>query len=320
MTDRTASPPPVRVQDLAHSYGEHRALDGISLELQAGEFFGLLGPNGSGKTTLFRILATLLTPRAGSALIFGHDVVRSPAAARALIGIVFQSPALDDLLTVEENLRHHARLQGVPRRQRKQRVAELLDGLGLNDRRNQRVGELSGGLKRRADLARGILHRPGLLLLDEPSGGLDPRARRDLWAHLEKVRQESGITVLVTTHIMEEGEFCDRLAIMDNGKVVDLDTPANLRAALGGTVVTIQAEEPESLAMAITNDMNIPATVLNGAIRIEHDDGHALVPRLAENLGARMTAITVQAPSLEDVFVHRTGHLFTDVPVTEAAS
>jgi ABC-2 type transport system ATP-binding protein len=320
MTDKTASAPPVRVQDLAHTYGEHRALDGISLELRPGEFFGLLGPNGSGKTTLFRILATLLTPSAGSALIFGNDVVQSPAAARSRIGIVFQSPALDDMLTVEENLRHHARLQGVPRRERNLRVAELLDGLGLTDRRNQRVGQLSGGLKRRADLARGILHRPSLLLLDEPSGGLDPRARRDLWKHLEKVRQESGLTVLVTTHIMEEGEFCDRLAIMDNGKVVDLDTPANLRAALGGTVVTIQAEEPDSLAAAITNDMNIPATVLNGAIRIEHADGHALVPRLAENLGARMTAITVQAPSLEDVFVHRTGHLFTDVPSTEASS
>ena len=320
MTDKTEQSAPVRIQDLVHTYGQHRALDGVSLELRPGEFFGLLGPNGSGKTTLFRILATLLTPQSGSAAIFGHDVVLSPAAARARIGIVFQSPALDDLLTVEENLRHHARLQGVPRRQRKQRVAELLDSLGLSDRRAQRVGELSGGLKRRADLARGILHRPGLLLLDEPSVGLDPRARRDLWKHLGELRQSSGLSVLVTTHIMEEGEFCDRLAIMDNGKVVDLDTPANLRAALGGTVVTIQAEEPESLATAIADDLHIPAIVLDGAVRIEHPDGHSLVPRLAATLGSRMTAITVQAPSLEDVFVHRTGHRFTETSSTEATS
>lgn len=303
---------PVQVRELVHTYGKHRALDGVSFQMSPGEFFGLLGPNGSGKTTIFRILSTLLTPAAGQASVFGHDVATHPDAVRSRIGIVFQAPALDDMLTVEENLRHHARLQGIPRRQRSQRVTELLASLGLSDRRRQRVGQLSGGLKRRADLARGILHRPGLLLLDEPSAGLDPRARRDLWRYLDKLRGETGLSVLVTTHIMEEGEFCDRLAILDEGRLVALDTPANLRAAMDGTIVTIRADKPGDLARAINDRMKIDAQVLDGAVRIEHADGHALVPRLASAFASQMAAITVQAPTLEDVFVKRTGHRFED--------
>jgi ABC-2 type transport system ATP-binding protein len=303
---------PVQVRELVHAYGEHRALDRVSFQVSPGEFFGLLGPNGSGKTTLFRILSTLLAPASGQASIFGYDVAAQPDAVRSRIGIVFQSPALDDMLTVEENLRHHARLQGVPRRQRSQRVTELLTSLGLSDRRRQRVGQLSGGLKRRADLARGILHRPGLLLLDEPSAGLDPRARRDLWRTLDKLRGETGLAVMVTTHIMEEGEFCDRLAILDEGRLVAMDTPANLRAAVEGTIVTIRADKPDDLARAIGEQMKIDARVLDGAVRIEHADGHALVPRLASAFASRMAAITVQIPTLEDVFVQRTGHRFED--------
>jgi len=312
-------PAPVRVRDLVHAYGERRALAGVSFQLSPGEFFGLLGPNGSGKTTLFRILSTLLPPAAGQASIFGHDVATEAAAVRARIGIVFQSPALDDMLTVEENLRHHARLQGVARRERGRRVAELLASLGLTERRRQRVGQLSGGLKRRADLARGILHRPGLLLLDEPSTGLDPRARRDLWRTLDKLRKETGLAVMITTHIMEEGELCDRLAILDEGRLVALDTPGNLRAAVAGTIVTIRAEHPEELAAAIREEMKIDARVLDGVVRIEHPDGHGLVPRLAAAFAARMAAVTVQAPTLEDVFVQRTGHRFDDEPAAGAS-
>lgn len=307
-----AADAPVQVQDLVHTYGEYRALDRVSFQVAPGEFFGLLGPNGSGKTTLFRILSTLLSPASGHASVFGYDVATQPDAVRARIGIVFQSPALDDMLTVEENLRHHARLQGVPRRLRAQRVTELLTSLGLSDRRRQRVGQLSGGLKRRADLARGILHRPSLLLLDEPSSGLDPRARRDLWDYLDKLRDETGLAVLVTTHYMEEGEFCDRLAILDEGRLVALDTPANLRAAVDGTIVTIRSDQPDDLARAISAQMKLDARVLDGAVRIEHADGHGLVPRLAAAFASQMVAITVQAPTLEDVFVKRTGHRFQD--------
>jgi ABC-2 type transport system ATP-binding protein len=303
----------VSVRSLGHAYGERTALDQVSFTVQPGEFFGLLGPNGSGKTTLFRILATLAAPATGEARIFGHDVSREPDAVRARLGIVFQSPALDGQLTVMENLRHHARLQGLPRAGRTQRIDELLSSLGLQERRRERVATLSGGLKRRVDLARGLLHRPGLLLLDEPTNGLDPTARRDLWRHLERLRQESGLTLVVTTHLMDEGERCDRLAILDGGRLVALDTPSALRAEVGGTVITLRGGlEPAALARRLSERLGLAAQVMDGGVRLEHPDGHALVPRLAAAVPEGLAAITVQAPTLEDVFVHRTGHRFEE--------
>jgi ABC-2 type transport system ATP-binding protein len=280
--------------------------------VEPGEPFALLGPNGSGKTTLFRILATLVRPSAGQARVFGFPVNDRPDAVRSRIGVVFQSPALDDQLTVAENLRHHARLYGLTGRRRRQRVAEVLEGFGLAGRAGDRVGTLSGGLKRQADLARGLLHQPRLLVLDEPTAGLDPIARRDLWSHLEELRRSTQMTILITTHLMDEAERCHRVAILDHGRLVGLDTPAALRQEIGGTVVTIHADRPEDLCGDLGERLQIEAAVLDGAIRIEHPDGHALVARLASAFPERVSSITVQTPTLEDVFVHRTGHRFAD--------
>jgi ABC-2 type transport system ATP-binding protein len=307
-----SSPPPVSVQSLTHAYGERRALDDVTFQVEPGEIFALLGPNGSGKTTLFRILATLIRPSAGQARVFGLPVDHRPDAVRSRIGVVFQSPALDDHLTVAENLRHHARLYGLTSRRRRERVAEVLSSFGLAARAGDRVGTLSGGLKRQADLARGLLHQPGLLLLDEPTAGLDPIARRELWSHLQDLRRSTQMTILVTTHLMDEAERCHRVAILDQGRLVGLDTPAALREEVGGTVVTVHADRPEALCRDLGERLQVEAAVVDGAVRIEHHEGHALVPRLASAFPERLSSITVQAPTLEDVFVHRTGHGFAD--------
>jgi ABC-2 type transport system ATP-binding protein len=309
-----STPPPLAVRDLVHAYGDRRALNGVSFQVQKGEMFALLGPNGSGKTTLFRIVATLVRPRSGEAAVFGARVDEQPAAVRSRMGIVFQSAALDAHLTIVENLRHHARLYGLSGRRRRRRVDAVLAAFGLEDRASHRVGTLSGGLKRRADLARGLLHEPQLLILDEPSSGLDPGARRDFWTHLEKLRRRLEMTILVTTHLMDEAERCNRVGILDHGRLVGLDTPAVLRREIGGTVVTVQAERPEELSREVAERFQVSVTVVDGALHIEHSDGHGLVPRLASAFSARIASITVQTPTLEDVFVHRTGHGFEDEP------
>ena len=303
---------PVTVRDLEVRYRQRAALSGLSFEVERGELFGLLGPNGSGKSTLFRVLATLLPPSGGEARVWDMDVVEEAAAIRRRLGVVFQSAALDDMLTVRENLVHQGRLHGLRGRRLRERIGHLLERFRLTDRRDDRVGTLSGGLRRRVDLARGILHEPDLLLLDEPSTGLDPGARRDLWQELASLRQQAGLTILVTTHLMEEGERCDRVAILDEGLLVALAPPARLRAEIGGSVLIIQAEAPDTLRRQVEERLGLPARLVDGTVRIEHDTGHTLVPRLAEAFPERITSLTVQAPTLEDVFVHRTGHAFQD--------
>ena len=298
------------MEGLVHRYGQRRALDDVSFQVEAGETFGLLGPNGSGKTTLFRILSSLIPPVAGRALLFGFDVACQPAEVRRRIGVVFQSPALDGHLTVAENLHHHARLQGLTGARRRQRVDGSLAALGLGDRAGDAVKTLSGGLRRRVDLARGLLHDPGLLILDEPSTGLDPGARRDFWRHLDEIRQYRNLTTLLTSHLTEEGERCQRVAILDAGRLVALDAPAALRREVGGSVVTVRGKLPDVLAREIGNQFQVEATVLDGAVRIAHPEGATLVPRLASAFGERIASVTVQSPTLEDVFVQRTGHRF----------
>ncbi len=314
--------PPVLVDGLAHRYGSRQALAGITFQVEAGEIFGLLGPNGSGKTTLFRILSTLMPPGAGRALIFGFDVAAQPADVRRRIGVVFQSPALDGHLTVAENLRHHARLQGLGGAQRRQRVDEALAALGLAERADDAVKTLSGGLRRRVDLARGLLHDPSLLILDEPSTGLDPGARRQLWQHLDTVRGRRPLTILLTSHFMEEGDRCQRVAILDAGRLVALDTPAALRKTVGGSVVTVRGEEDgdggEALAAAIRERFQLETQVLDGSVRIAHPEGATLVPRLAAAFPGRLASVSVQSPTLEDVFIQRTGHGFHMASPAEA--
>ena len=236
----------IEVAALGHDYGSRRALDGVTFSVASGQIFGLLGPNGGGKTTLFRILSTLMAPTDGSARVLGLDTVKQSPEVRRKIGVVFQSPSLDGKLTASENLKHQGHLYGLVGAELEERRVKMLRRVGVEDRRNERVDRLSGGLRRRVELAKGMLHQPEVLLLDEPSTGLDPGARRDLWLYLKEIREQDGVTSLVTTHLMEEAERCDRVAILDHGKLVALGTPDELRAEIGGDVVTLGTADPEA--------------------------------------------------------------------------
>jgi len=292
-----------------HRYGERQALAGLDLSVSRGEIVALLGPNGSGKSTLFRILSTLIVPTAGEASVFGADVVREAPAARRRMGVVFQSPALDDQLTARENLRLHGRLHGLGGRGLEARTSTLLERMGVLDRAEERIGRLSGGLARRVDLARGVLHEPDLLLLDEPTSGLDPAARRDLWSLLEDLR-DRGLTLLLTTHLMDEAERCQRVIILDQGALVAAGSPAVLRSGIGGDVLTIGTDRPVEAAELLHRELGLTAAVLGDRLRLEHPGAAELVPRVAAALGARLQSLTLQPPTLEDVFLHRTGRAF----------
>jgi len=303
------------ISDLVKSFGERRALDGISLEVHRGELFCLLGPNGGGKSTLFRILATLSLPDSGAAKIAGHDVVSAAAEVRARLGVVFQSPSLDGKLTILENLRCGGALYGLTGTELESRITEATKALNLTDRLNDIVETLSGGLQRRAEIAKCLLIRPEVLLLDEPSTGLDPGARLDLWAALEKLRSEHGVTALCTTHLMEEAARADRVGIVSSGKLVALGTPDELTAAIGGDVISLGVSKEtgaDVLAKLITSKTGIPATVVEGEVRIEHVEAYALAARLAGEFPKEITSLRIARPSLEDVFIARTGRLFAD--------
>lgn len=305
-----SSPPALRIQSLSHAYGKHPALCDLSLEVPAGEFFALLGPNGSGKTTLFRILSTLIAPQSGTIKVFGDDLRNSPSAVRSHLGIVFQAPSVDKKLTVLENLRHRGRLYGLGGAELRSRCDALLTQLGLADRARDLVEKLSGGLRRRVELAGGMLHRPRLLLLDEPSTGLDPGARIDLWKYVSQVRQEEGITVVLTTHMLEEAEHAHRIGILDQGQLVALDTPDQLRGSVGGDTITIRCKEPESLAKMIQEKLECTAMVVGGRVRLEQPNGQQWVSRVMDEFGPSIESITLGKPTLEDVFIARTGHQF----------
>ncbi len=295
---------------LVHRYGERTALAGLDLEVAAGEIFALLGPNGGGKTTLFRLLSTLIPIQSGSARLLGYDVARQTAEVQRRIGVVFQAPSLDKKLTVAENLHHQGHLYGLSGGELRQRADEMLDRLRLADRRRDLVETLSGGLRRRVELAKGLLHRPRLLLLDEPSTGLDPGARSDLWDYLQQIRRDDGVTVVLTTHLLEEADKADRLAILNAGSLVALDTPDRLRASVGGDTLTIETDRPEELAAAIGERFDVPAAVVDGSVRLERPDGHQWVARLVEAFPGRLASIKLGKPTLEDVFIARTGHKF----------
>ena len=302
-------------RDLVKSYGDRRALDGISLEVRRGELFCLLGPNGGGKSTLFRILATLSLPDAGTADIGGHDVVTEAHAVRSRLGVVFQSPSLDGKLTILENLRCGGALYGLKGSELESRIAEAAKALNLTDRMGDIVETLSGGLQRRAEIAKCLLIRPEVLLLDEPSTGLDPGARIDLWAALESLRAEHGVTALCTTHLMEEAARADRVGIVSNGRLVALGTPSELTSAIGGDVISLGVAKltgADHLAEKITAQTGIPATVVEGEVRLEHHEPYALAARIATAFPTEITSLRIARPTLEDVFIARTGHLFAD--------
>ncbi len=320
-TAQHSGPAPIELHALTHQYGERRALDALSFAVGAREIFGLLGPNGSGKTTLFRILSTLMIPSGGHARIAGFDVARSPRDVRAAIGIVFQARSVDLKLTVEENLMHQGHLYGLQGKLLRRRIADVLERVHLADRAKDFVETLSGGMQRRVELAKGLIHSPSVLLLDEPSTGLDPGARRDLWLYLQTLRDEDGVSVLVTTHLMEEADHCDRLAILNAGQLVALGAPGELREAIGGDIVTFETATrtaAEQLAREIEARYRITPSVLGTSVRLEQREGHRFVAAVLEAFPGRIEGIRVQKPSLEDVFIQRTGHRFFEEQGAEA--
>ncbi len=295
---------------LAHRYGSRQALAGLDLTVARGEVFAVLGPNGGGKTTLFRLLSTLIPPQAGQARILGRDVRREQAAVRARIGVVFQAPSLDRKLTVAENINVQGSLYGLAGKELATRRDFLLDQFGLRDRAGDLTERLSGGLRRRVELAKGLIHRPQLLLLDEPSTGLDPAARSDLWQYLKSLQRDQGTTVLLTTHFLDEADGADRIAILSEGKLVALGRPDELRAAVGGDSITIETTQQEKLAAAITAQLGLAARVIDGAVRLKAAEGHQWISRIVEAFPGQITAIRLGKPTLEDVFIARTGHRF----------
>ena len=304
---------PIELAGLSHSYGKRLALDNLSFHVEPRQIFGLLGPNGSGKTTLFRILSTLMVPTGGRARIAGYDVASHAREVRAQTGIVFQARSIDLKLTVEENLMHQGHLYGLSGKTLRRRIEQVLERVLLSDRAKDFVETLSGGMQRRVELAKGLIHSPAVLLLDEPSTGLDPGARRDLWQYLRTLRDEDGVSVLVTTHLMEEAEHCDRLAILNAGKLVALGAPAELKEAIGGDIVTLDTRSPaeaEALARRIAGQFGLRPRVMGASVRLEHEQGHRFVTAMIEAFPGAIEGIRVQKPSLEDVFIERTGHRF----------
>jgi ABC-2 type transport system ATP-binding protein len=298
----------VEIRQVTHRYGERVALRDVSFRVATGALFGLLGPNGGGKTTLFRILSTLVRPTEGSAYVLGADASAQPGAVRRNLGVIFQQPALDDELTILENLRCHGALYGLSGSALAARMDQLLAAFDLTDRRHDRVKTLSGGLQRRADLVRGLLHAPPLLLLDEPTTGLDPAARQAFWQTLGRLRRREGTTMLVATHLMEEAEGCDVVGILDRGRLVALDTPDALRAALGGETLWLETEDPRALADHVQAQLGLDARVIDTRVQISHPEAHTLLPTLYEAFEDRIGSATVRRPTLEDVFMIHAGH------------
>ena len=297
----------IEAKDLVKKYGELIAVAGIELEVRAGEIFGFLGPNGAGKSTTISMLCTLLKPTAGSASVAGIDVMHDPARVRQRIGLVFQDPSLDDQLTGRENLEFHAFIYSVPAEHRRERIDKMLELLQLTDRAGSQVRTYSGGMKRRLEIARGMLHEPQILFLDEPTLGLDPQTRRNIWTHLNDLRARTGVTIFMTTHYMDEAEYCDRIAIIDKGQIVAQGTPDQLKAMVGGDVVTMTSSKLEDALEEIQKVLGVVPTRDDGTLRMEVQDGRKFVPRLVRELTVPVDTISLRRPSLDDVFLKLTG-------------
>src|SRR5256886_1331161 len=308
--------PAILVRGLPKRYGEVDAVRGIDFQVLAGETFGFLGPNGAGKSTTINMLCTLVRPTAGSALVAGHDVVTERDDVRRNIGLVFQDTTLDGYLSAEQNLRLHAELYGVPREVVGPRMRQVLDMVGLWERRSSRVNTFSGGMKRRLEIARGFLHSPRVLFLDEPTIGLDPQTRRHIWTYIRELKRREDITIFLTTHYMDEAEYCDRIAIMDHGRIIVIDTPAALKASVGTDRVQIQTADDTAAIAALRERFSLEATVAEGQVTFGVAEGEQFVPRLFAQLGVPIRAVRVARPSLDDVFMSYTGTTIRDAEAT----
>jgi ABC-2 type transport system ATP-binding protein len=312
-------PPAIEVNDLRKSFGDVEAVSGVSFEVAAGEIFGFLGPNGAGKTTTINMLCTLTRPSAGSAFVAGHDVVRERDDVRRHIGLVFQDQTLDGYLTAEQNLRMHAELYGVDSKLVPGRMRQVLEMVGLWERRDGQVMTFSGGMRRRLEIARGFLHSPRVLFLDEPTIGLDPQTRSSIWRYIRALQRSEQITIFMTTHYMDEAEFCDRIAIMDQGRIVVLDTPDALKAQIGADRVTIHTDDDDAAVAALAERFAIEAQIAEGAVTFYVPSGEEFVPRLFAELGVPIRSVSVSRPTLDDVFMAHTGSTIRDAEQSPAS-
>ena len=305
----------ITVEKLSRSFGEIQAVKGIDLQVARGETFGFLGPNGAGKSTTIKMLCTLLHPTSGRALINGYDVERESMRVRQSIGIVFQDPTLDEYLTAEQNLYYHCMVYHTPAKTRETRIREVLQLVDLEERRKDVVKTFSGGMKRRLEVARGLLHEPQTLFLDEPTVGLDPQTRRSVWEHILQLRERTGLTIFMTTHYMEEAEYCDRIAIIDHGQIVALDTPAALKRMVGQDLVKLTTSMPERATSVLKQHTDYSVRSDEQAVYVEGEDGQALAANAIRELtlaGIDVLGVNITAPTLEDVFVHLTGRVIRD--------
>jgi ABC-2 type transport system ATP-binding protein len=304
--------PAVSVSGLVRRYGEIEAVRGIDLSIEADETFGFLGPNGAGKSTTINILCTLIKPTEGSARVAGYDVVHERDEVRRNIGLVFQDTTLDGYLTAERNLRLHAELYGMPRNTIDSRLRQVLDIVGLWDRRSSKVSTFSGGMKRRLEIARGLMHSPRVLFLDEPTIGLDPQTRASIWSYIRELREREHITIFMTTHYMDEAEYCDRIAIIDQGKIIALDTPHALKASIGEDRVQIHTADDTVAIAALATQFGVVATMSEGVVTFGVEDGEQFVPKLFSDFPVAIRSVNVSRPSLDDVFMSYTGTTIRD--------
>ena len=311
------SPPAISVRGLVKRYDSVEAVRGVDFDVAPGEVFGFLGPNGAGKSTTINVLCTLIRPTAGTALVAGYDVARQRDQVRRNIGLVFQDTTLDSYLTAEQNLRFHAELYGVPRASLPDRMRQVLEMVGLWERRGSVVMTFSGGMKRRLEIARGLMHSPRVLFLDEPTVGLDPQTRSSIWGYIQELKRAEDITIFLTTHYMDEAEYCDRIAIMDAGQIVVIDTPEALKASVGTDRVKISTTDDPAAIAALRDRFGMEAKMSEGAVMFSVPGGEQFVPRLFGELGVPITSVSVARPSLDDVFMSYTGTTIRDA---EAAS
>lgn len=303
----------IDASSIEYRYGQHTALDGLNLQVSEGELFALLGPNGSGKTTFFKLLTTLIAPQSGELSVFGHTLPKHSAAVRQMLGVVFQNPSCDQKLTVRENLACQAAMFGLRSSKRNQRIEQVADELGFTDRLDWMLEKLSGGLQRRVDIAKSMLHAPRLLVLDEPSTGLDPAARLDLWHALLRLREVYGVTVVMTTHLLEEAEKVERIGILHAGRMVAVGQPADLRSELGGRVLVIETGDTENVRNWLAK-RNVSCDSQLDQLRVSGDQVAELVAPLTTEFGLSIKKLSIAEPSLEDVFIARTGHRFWNSP------
>src|SRR5579859_3419921 len=304
--------PAIAVHDLVKTFGTVEAVKGVRFDVAPGEVFGFLGPNGAGKTTTINMLCTLVKPSAGSAMVAGHDVVRERDDVRRNIGLVFQDPTLDSYLTAAQNLKLHAELYGIRRDLVEPRMRQVLTMVGLWERKDAVAGTFSGGMRRRLEIARGLMHSPRVLFLDEPTIGLDPQTRRSIWTYIRELKEREEITIFMTTHYMDEAEWCDRIAIMDNGQIVALDAPEALKAQVGKDRVTIDTDDDEAAIAALADRFGIEAKLAEGRVTFGVPAGEAFVPRLFAELGLPISSVSVSRPTLDDVFMAYTGTTIRD--------